>query len=399
VSSIGWRIATTAPGTVTCVDIVDVSNATATRTLNITAPAANGIYNAYFIGYQNSTCTQNPTSTLTMTNGVVVGLISCGGNLICINGNLGDWKALTASPSYTDFSGDQGGGSGDITAIRVTARDGNLYVRWDVTLIPNKSQIAQDGFSITVDADRNGTPDHRGWVMFNSSGVATVQIQDIATNQFTTVGSAEQSCNFVPCSPGGSASIEASFPLSGFGAPQGGIIGLQTETRSSPSTSSSTKDCVPGNGAGVCNGYFSLDTDTGTTTVDAGHTTTTTLNCTDTVRNLNQATGNCTVTVHDTGFDTSTPPVAVTVAHPTGTVNFSVSGGNGTFSPLACTLTPAGAAADSVCTVTYTPTVGTGTHTLKATYAGDTAPIQFASSFGTDTLTVTLRSTTTSVVC
>ena len=47
---------------------------------------------------------------------------------------------------------------------------------------------------------------------------------------------------------------------------------------------------MPGNGAGVCNGFFSLDTDTGTTTVDAGHVTTTTLNCPDTVRNLNQAT-------------------------------------------------------------------------------------------------------------
>ena len=50
---------------------------------------------------------------------------------------------------------------------------------------------------------------------------------------------------------------------------------------------------------------------------------------------------------------------------------------------------PAAAAADSTCTVTYTPTtLGTGTHTLKATYAGDTAPIQFASSFGTDSLAI-----------
>src|SRR5439155_11881283 len=47
---------------------------------------------------------------------------------------------------------------------------------------------------------------------------------------------------------------------------------------------------------------------------------------------------------------------------------------------------PAAAPADSTCTVatapTYTPTTGTGTHILKATYAGDTSPIQFASSSG-----------------
>ena len=55
----------------------------------------------------------------------------------------------------------------------------------------------------------------------------------------------------------------------------------------------------------ACNGFFNLDTDTGTTTVTAGHVTTTTLNCPDTVRNLNQATGTCTVTVHDTGVDTT----------------------------------------------------------------------------------------------
>ena len=93
------------------------------------------------------------------------------------------------------------------------------------------------------------------------------------------------------------------------------------------------------------------------------------------------------MTVHDTGIDTNN--AAVTAAHPTGTVNFFVSNGTGTFSPVACTLTNAAAAADSTCTVTYTPTAfGTGTHTLKATYAGDTAPIQFASSFGTDTVAI-----------
>jgi hypothetical protein len=72
VGSIGWRIATTAPGAVACVDVTDVQNTTLTRTFNITAPASNGTYNAYFIAYSDNACTANASSTLTLTNGVVV---------------------------------------------------------------------------------------------------------------------------------------------------------------------------------------------------------------------------------------------------------------------------------------------------------------------------------------
>ncbi|MFL5798727.1 MAG: hypothetical protein ACJ77A_12450, partial [Actinomycetota bacterium] len=325
-----------------------------------------------------------------------VSVTACTTNKICIDGNMADWAALTASPSFGDAPTDAGGGSGDITAIRITSGDGNLYARWDETLTANRSMVASEGFSIAIDADRNGTPDHRGWVMFNSSGVATVQVQDLNTNQFITVGIGQQSCNFSPCSNGSVASIEASFPLNAF-SPTGALIGLQTETRASQSPNSSIKDCVPGGIA--CNGYFNLDTDTGTVTVDVGHVTTTTLSCPDASRNLNQATGPCTATVIDTGLDTNSSPV--TKARPTGTVNFSVANGTGTFSPLSCTLV-AGVPTDrSTCTVaSYTPaTLGTGTHTLKATYAGDTSPIQFASSEGTYALGVTKRSTTTSVSC
>ena len=117
--------------------------------------------------------------------------------------------------------------------------------------------------------------------------------------------------------------------------------------------------------------------------------TTTTLNCPETVRNLNQATSTCTVTVHDTGVDTN--GASVTVAHPTGTVNFSVSNGTGNASaPIACTLTQRGRGRGQhlhrdlhAATPRQRPR-----HTLKATYAGDTAPIQFASSFGTDSLAI-----------
>src|SRR5919204_5722757 len=105
---------------------------------------------------------------------------------------MADWAALTTTPSYADSPMDQGGGSGDITAIRITTGDGNLYVRWDETLTSNKNKVASDGFSFTVDADRNGTPDARAWVTFDSSGIATAQVeQPIGT--YTFVGAAQQS--------------------------------------------------------------------------------------------------------------------------------------------------------------------------------------------------------------
>src|SRR5439155_12581823 len=260
------------------------------------------------------------------------------GNIICIDGNMADWAALTTIPSFADAPTDAGGGSGDITAIRITAGNGNLYVRWDETLTANRNSVASDGFSIAIDAARNGTPDHRGWVLFDSSGVAKVEVQDLATSQSIAVGIAQQSCNFNPCSNGGAASIEASIPLTAFN-PTGAVVGLQTETRASGSKSSSVKDCVPGGVA--CNGYFNLDTDTGTVTVNAGHKTTTTLDCPDMTRIVNQITSTCLVTVRDTGFDINDVPVSP-VAHPTGLVSFSVSGGTGTFSPAtSCTLGPA----------------------------------------------------------
>src|SRR4029079_7734728 len=137
--------------------------------------------------------------------------------------------------------------SGDVTAIRITSGNGNLYVRWDETLTSNRNMVASDGFSITADANRDGTRDSRGWVTCDSSGLATVQVER-PFGTFITVGSAQQSCNFVACVNGGAATIEASFPLTAFNA-TGAIIGLQTETRASQSTNSSVKDCVPGTGA------------------------------------------------------------------------------------------------------------------------------------------------------
>ena len=77
--SIGWRIATTAPGNnaagdalFTCVNIADHSNTTVTNTFNITAPGSAGTYNAYFRSFSNDACSANRSNLLTLTSGVTV---------------------------------------------------------------------------------------------------------------------------------------------------------------------------------------------------------------------------------------------------------------------------------------------------------------------------------------
>ncbi len=82
----------------------------------------------------------------------------------------------------------------------------------------------------------------------------------------------------------------------------------------------------------------------------------------------------CIATVTDTSSTPSTP---------TGTVAFATSG-SGSFGGSPCNL--AGSGPSSSCSATYSPTaVGTGTHTITATYSPDAA---HTSSFGTTPVTV-----------
>jgi uncharacterized repeat protein (TIGR01451 family) len=71
--STGWRIDTTAPGTVTCVDHTDHDSAGSySETFNITAPAPAGTYNGYFIAYRNDTCDSDASNVFTMASAVTV---------------------------------------------------------------------------------------------------------------------------------------------------------------------------------------------------------------------------------------------------------------------------------------------------------------------------------------
>lgn len=77
---------------------------------------------------------------------------------------------------------------------------------------------------------------------------------------------------------------------------------------------------------------------------------------------------------------------------PTGSVKWNDGGTGGSFSSDICTLRPL--TSISVCTVTYTAPSPTGSVTITATYFGDNT---YKTSFGTSTLTVTLRNTTTTI--
>src|SRR2546425_11139962 len=114
--------------------------------------------------------------------------------------------------------------------------------------------------------------------------------------------------------------------------------------------------------------------------------TTTTVSCSPASVPVGSPTS-CTATVTDTG-----PGTAIT---PTGVVAFS-SSGSGAFTPSdSCTLSGSGASAS--CSVTYTPSaVETGSHTITASYAGDSA---HSTSSGTFALTVVKHPTATGLVC
>jgi len=115
------------------------------------------------------------------------------------------------------------------------------------------------------------------------------------------------------------------------------------------------------------------------------HTTTTTIGCSPSTVAIGQGT-TCTATVTDTSAGATTP---------TGTVSFTSTIGTSTFTPSAsCSL--AGSTASASCSVTYTQTSSTTTPTITGSYLGDTAHV---ASSGTTTITVTLRSSSTSVSC
>jgi YVTN family beta-propeller protein len=94
------------------------------------------------------------------------------------------------------------------------------------------------------------------------------------------------------------------------------------------------------------------------------------------------------------GTSTTCTATVSNVTTPTGAVSFS-SSGVGSLGGNPCTLSGSGSSAS--CSVSYTPSaVGPGSHTITATYAGDSA---HTGSSGSAAVTVTPRPTSTVVTC
>jgi Bacterial Ig-like domain (group 3) len=119
------------------------------------------------------------------------------------------------------------------------------------------------------------------------------------------------------------------------------------------------------------------------------HPTSTEVTCSPSTAVIGQATS-CTATVTDPATSGSTTP--------TGTVTFTSDTSDGILSGGgSCTLSPTSTSGQASCSVSYTPgQVGSGTHTITASYGGDGSHV---ASSGQVTVSVTLRATATALSC
>src|SRR5207247_334213 len=146
-----------------------------------------------------------------------------------------------------------------------------------------------------------------------------------------------------------------------------------------PSSDASLSDRTKGQG-------FTSFSDFAVGEVATGNNTTTSVACLPASVVVNQS-STCTATVTDTSGTPSAPA---------GTVSFARSGaGAGSFSAPSCTLSPVDSTSSS-CFVDYTPSAGSGIHTVTATYVPTSA---HKASAGNANITVSLRSTQTTISC
>ena len=224
--------------------------------------------------------------------------------------------------------------------LTVTARSTSTSVSCSPSsVLVNNGSTCTATVTDTASSGTSSTP--TGLVSFTSSGSATGTFS--STSCFLSSGSC--SVTFTPRT-GGTFMVTGNYGGDGMHSTSSGISNTVTAT---PRTTSIALSCNP-------------------TRTLAGNST------------------RCTVTV----TDTSGSPFLT----PTGTIAMSTSG-TGTFST--CTLSGSGAVA--TCSTTYTPTgFGTGSHVLTAHYGGDGAH-SAASPDAMVTISVTQRSTATSVSC
>src|SRR3954453_5946322 len=214
VGSIGWRIAPTAPGSVTCVNVADHNNTTRTDSFSITAPTASGTYNAYFVVYTDDACLSSASTPLTLSNSVTVtGNREPSATVVLSPVSPTTNQTVTATATKADADGDAGaltyvwkvngrvvkttagsrplpytrdlsvagnGNRGDIVRVEVTPNDGiaNGLTVADSVTAANAAPVAMD--------DSFSTSEDTGLVVITSASVL-VNDTDADGNALTAV--------------------------------------------------------------------------------------------------------------------------------------------------------------------------------------------------------------------
>ena len=103
--STSWLISTTPPGTSTCVDHPNHDGPGFNgEPFSITAPTSPGLYNAYFIAYQDDSCTSGASTTYVMRNAVTVTQPPCTSPTITCPGAVSVQCDSNIPPAATDLA-------------------------------------------------------------------------------------------------------------------------------------------------------------------------------------------------------------------------------------------------------------------------------------------------------
>lgn len=201
--STGWRIAT-APGLMVCQVHTNFTSAGTHQVIfSITAPAAAGTYNAYFIGYNGPGCGGTASATYTLVNGVIVtGAVP---TVTSIVPNLGPTAGGTAvTITGTNFTGATAVTIGGAAATGITVVNG--------TTITATTPAGVVGAQNVVVATPSGSGTGTGLFTY-------VAPPTVTTNPATVVTTTGATLNGIVSSNGASTTVTFEYGLTiGYGA-------------------------------------------------------------------------------------------------------------------------------------------------------------------------------------
>jgi len=158
--STAWSIDTFPPGATNCVNHPNHNSAGSySETFNITAPAAAGIYNIYFIAYRNDGCSQGASSAFTRTAAVTVAspppLVSAlslaSGDPTTANTSVSWMVSFDQSVSGVDTSDFTLVAAGGVVGASITVVTGG-GANWTVTANTGTSNVGTLGLNL-IDND------------------------------------------------------------------------------------------------------------------------------------------------------------------------------------------------------------------------------------------------------